>query len=141
MKIAAAQICCVLGDVAANVRKMRDFAAGAKRSGAELIVFPEASDTGYSMSIIQQHASAWKEGAVSELQEIAKESCIAIIAGVSEREGDSIYNSQAFIDATGAIAARYRKTHLFASEPGDESKCYTPGNTLTSYKIDNLISA
>lgn len=49
MKVAIAQIACALGDVAANLAKMRDFCARAKASGAELIVFPEMSDTGYAM--------------------------------------------------------------------------------------------
>ena len=35
MKIAAAQIACVLGDIDANVRKMRDFSSRAKEAGAE----------------------------------------------------------------------------------------------------------
>ncbi|MGZ5020500.1 MAG: nitrilase-related carbon-nitrogen hydrolase, partial [Chthoniobacterales bacterium] len=48
MKIAAAQIDCTLGDIAANVRKLEEFTARAKRAGAELIVFPEMSDTGYA---------------------------------------------------------------------------------------------
>ena len=32
------------------------------------------SDTGYSMPMIQKHAMRWSEGAVPELQKIAKES-------------------------------------------------------------------
>ncbi len=83
MKIAAAQIACVLGDFNANLRKISDFAALAKKSDAELVVFPEMVDTGYSMPVIQKHARTWSDGAVSELQEIAKEISIAIVAGIS----------------------------------------------------------
>jgi len=57
MKIAVAQISCALGDLEANVRKIRDFSSLAKRKGAELILFPEMVDTGYSMPTIQKHAS------------------------------------------------------------------------------------
>lgn len=127
MKIAAAQIACALGDVAANVAKMHDFCARAKAQGAELIVFPEASDTGYSMPVIRDHAKPWTEGAVPELQKMAKEFSLTIVAGVSERDGDAIYNSQIFIDPVGKIVASYRKTHLFVLPPNDESSCYTPG--------------
>ena len=63
MKIAAAQISCMLGDFSANLRKVRDFAVLAKKSGAELIVFPEMADTGYSMPVIQR-----SEEHTSELQ-------------------------------------------------------------------------
>ena len=71
MKVAAAQIACTPGDIGANCAKIRDFAARARKSGAELIVFPEMSDTGYSMSVIKQHATAWSEGAVPRLEQLA----------------------------------------------------------------------
>ena len=132
MKVAAAQIACALGDIDANVAKMRDFSARAKAEGAELIVFPEASDTGYSMPVIRDHAKPWTEGAVPALQEMAKEFSLTIVAGVSERADEVVYNSQVFIDPTGKIAASYRKTHLFVLPPNDESSCYTPGGKFVS---------
>ncbi len=46
MRIAAVQFACTLGDVPENVNKIRDFCARAKREGVDLIVFPEAADTG-----------------------------------------------------------------------------------------------
>jgi predicted amidohydrolase len=85
MKIAAAQISCALGDFNANLRKIRDFAVLAKKSGAELIIFPEMVDTGYSMPVIQKHAKKWSDGAVPELQRIAKEISIGMVAGMSDR--------------------------------------------------------
>jgi omega-amidase len=133
MKIAAAQIACSLGDVGANVRKMRDFSARAREGGADLVVFPEVADTGYAMPVIQACATPWTEGAVPELQKIAKELSIAIICGVAEREGDSIYNSQVFTDANGKVIGSYRKTHLFTGVPIGEDECFMPGNDLKSF--------
>jgi omega-amidase len=133
VKIAAAQIACALGDVDANVRKMRDFSSRAKEAGADLVVFPEMADTGYVMRVIQKHATAWSEGAVPQLRGIAKTLSIGIISGVSERDGTSIYNSQVAIDATGKIAAKYRKTHLFSPAPIEEHKCFSPGSELVSF--------
>ena len=133
MKIAAAQITCALGDLDANVRKMRDFSSRAKEAGADLVVFPEMADTGYVMPVIQKHATLWSEGAVPQLCEIAKALSIAIISGVSEREGTSIYNSQVSIDASGQIVASYRKTHLFSPAPIEEHKCFSPGSELVSF--------
>jgi omega-amidase len=133
VKIAAAQIACALGDIDANVRKMRDFSSRAKEAGADLVVFPEMADTGYAMPVIQKHATTWSEGAVPQLCEIAKALSIAIISGVSERDGASIYNSQVSIDATGEIVAKYRKAHLFSPPPIEEHKCFSPGNELVSF--------
>jgi omega-amidase len=138
MKIAVAQISCVLGDLTANLRKIRDFSSRAKDAGAGLIVFPEMVDTGYSMPVIQTHATLWTEGAVPELQKIAKTFSLAIVSGVSERDGPSIYNSQVFIDANGAIAAKYRKTHLFTAAPIEEDKCFSPGHEFTSFAVAGL---
>jgi len=98
MKVAVAQISCSLGDPEMNLSKVRDFSQRAKEAGAELVVFPEMTDTGYSMPVIQKHANHWKTGFVAGLQEIANELSIAIVSGVSERDGDSIYNSQVLID-------------------------------------------
>ena len=109
MKIAAAQISCVPGDRQANLGKVRDFSVRAKKSGVELIVFPEMIDTGYSMPTIQKHAAAWKEGAVPELQKMAKELSLGIVCGVSDREREFIYNAQVLVGGTGEILAKYRK--------------------------------
>ncbi len=138
MKIAVAQISCSLGDPEANLSKVHDFSRRAKEAGAELIVFPEMTDTGYSMPVIQKHADHWKTGFVASLQEIAKQLSIAIVSGVSEREGSSIYNSQVLVDAKGNIAAKYRKTHLYAVAPVEEQTCFAPGNEFTTFSLGGL---
>jgi len=135
MKIAAAQISCALGDFNANLSKVRDFAVLAKKSGNQLIVFPEMIDTGYSMPVIQKHAKKWSEGAVPELQKIAKEISIGIVAGISDRDGDAIFNAQVFLNAQGEIVAKYRKTHLVTAAPLDERVCLSPGNEFVSCKL------
>ena len=73
MKVAVAQISCFLGDPETNLSKVREFSQRAKEVGAELVVFPEMTDTGYSMPVIQKHANHWKTGFVASLQEIAQQ--------------------------------------------------------------------
>ena len=138
MRIAAAQIDCVLGDIDANVRKMREFAARAKKAGAELIVFPEMADTGYAMPVIREQATFWDQGAVPRLQEIARALGIGIISGLSERDGESIYNSQVSINPDGEIVAKYRKTHLFSPPPIEEHKCFAAGDKLVTFAAGGL---
>src|SRR5215831_10257322 len=91
MKIAVAQMSCSLGDPETNLSKVRDFSQRAREAGAELVVFPEMTDTGYSMPVIQKHANYWKAGFVASLREIAGQVSMAIVSGVSERDGSSIY--------------------------------------------------
>jgi len=138
MKIAVAQISCLLGNPEANLLKVRDFSRRGKEVGAELIVFPEMTDTGYSLPVIRTHANHWNIGFVPGLQEIAKEFSIAIVSGVSERAGASIYNSQGFIDSHGDIPAKYRKTHLYAVAPVEEQTCFTPGNCFATFELSGL---
>jgi predicted amidohydrolase len=139
MKVAVAQISCSLGDPNANLLKVRDFTRRAKdEAGAELIVFPEMTDTGYSMPVIRANANHWKSGFVPGLQEIARKLSIAIVAGVSERDSSSIYNSQVLIDEEGNIAAKYRKTHLYAVAPVEEQTCFAPGNSFASFELGGL---
>jgi omega-amidase len=139
MKIAAAQISCSLGDPAANLSKVRDFSRRAKDvGGAELIVFPEMTDTGYSMPVIREHASDWANGFVPGVQEIAKRISIAIVSGVSERDGSSIYNSQVFVDSYGNIAGKYRKAHLYAVAPVEEQTCFAPGDCFATFSLGGM---
>ncbi len=138
MKIAAAQISCKLGDLNANLGKIRDFVSRARDAGVELVVFPEMVDTGYSMPVIQACATPWTKGAVPELQQVAKAFSISIVCGVSERDNSLIYNSQVCIDANGRMVAKYRKIHLFAAAPIEEDKCFSPGNQLTLFAVAEL---
>jgi predicted amidohydrolase len=138
MNVAVAQIACALGDIEANVSKIRDFASRAKDRGSELIVFPEMTDTGYSMPVIQKQATTWDKGAVPELAKIAKEFSIAIVSGVSERTDNAIYNSQVMLDKGGGIVAAYRKTHLFAVVPIEEQKCFSPGKDLSDLEYGDF---
>ncbi len=136
VKIAAAQIACSPGDLSANLRTLREFAERAKAASAELVVFPEMVDTGYVMNVIRKQATPWSEGAVPELQKIARTLSMAIVSGVSEREGAHIYNSQVVIGSSGTIVAKYRKTHLFA--PIEEDKCCAPGHELVSVALGSF---
>jgi omega-amidase len=138
MKIAVAQISCSLGDPDANLLKVRDFCARAKETDADLIVFPEMIDTGYSMPVIRAHANHWTGGFVAGLQETARQLSIAIVSGVSERDGASIYNSQVFVDQQGKIIAKYRKTHLYAVAPVEEQTCFAAGDRFASFAFGNL---
>lgn len=135
MKIAVAQISCFLGDIEANLRTIRRFAEQAAKSGAEMIVFPEMVDTGYSMATIREHAAPWTEGALPRLRDMARSLPLRIVCGLSERDGKAIYNSQVVVDRDGEVIAKYRKTHLFNAPPIAENLCFTPGHSLVDFQL------
>ena len=44
-----------------------------------------------------------------------------------------------FVDSQGNIAAKYRKTHLYAVAPVEEQTCFAPGNTFASFALGDLL--
>src|SRR5438132_12720232 len=90
------------------------------------------------MPVIRARSNHWKSGFVPGLQEIAGKLSIAIVSGVSERDGSLIYNSQVLIDSRGNIPAKYRKTHLYAVAPVEEQTCFAPGDSFTSFELGGL---
>lgn len=138
MKIGCAQIDCVVGDVAGNVRKLRDFAMRARDAGCELVVFPEMADTTCDMSAAMQHGASWDGGAFVQLQSIARETSLCIVCGLSERDGARLFNAVAIVGPDGELLARYRKTHLITTEPFSEDRVFTAGESLTMFSFGGI---
>src|SRR5438132_7359638 len=90
------------------------------------------------MPVIRARSNHWKSGFVPGLQEIAGKLSIAIVSGVSERDGSLIYNSQVLIDSRGNIPSKYRKTHLYAVAPVEEQTCFAPGDSFASFELGEL---
>lgn len=60
-----------------------------------------------------------------QLGEAARRNRIWVVAGLTEREGDVIYNTAVLLDRQGQLAGKYRKVHL----PREEwKKGITPGH-------------
>lgn len=90
------------------------------------------------MSIIRERASSWDEAPFQSIQKIAAENGIHVIAGISEREGGSIFNSIAAFNPTGELLGKYRKAHLAAYPPLDEDSCISPGNSMEIIEIGDM---
>lgn len=136
MKIALAQMRCVVGDVAANCARYRAYAEQAAERGCQALLFPEMSDTGYEPAAIRAHAGAWSDGlAMRTLRECAVRHGLYILAGLSEREGEAIYNALAVLSPEGALVGRYRKTHLVPLAPCYEDQLFVPGASFARLPI------
>ena len=138
MKIAIAQIDCALGDVASNCSKIPVYAKRAKEQGGDVIVFPEMMDTGYEMTMIQQVASSWTDQPFAVAKDAARDCGMYLICGLSEREGENIYNSIAVFDPAGSLIGSYRKTHLFSVEPVNEDRYLAAGDSLEIVDIGGM---
>jgi omega-amidase len=139
MRTAAAQISVEPGNVRENTEKMLSFVEQAAKIGADVVVFPEMSDTGYDMPMIVNRAQTWETGTAPALQEAARRNGLNIVAGVSERTTDGIFNSIIIIDRKGVITERYRKTHLITAEPILEQKFLKAGSRLVTAEVDGVL--
>lgn len=138
MKIALAQMDCKLGDVAANLDKMDQLARAARATGADAIVFPEMSDTGYEMQTILRTASPADGVPRQRLAALARELQMWIIAGISLREGSSVFNTAVVFDRTGKAVAEYRKIHLFSGADVCEQEHLSAGQGVALFDFEGL---
>lgn len=133
MRVALAQIGCVVGDVAANVATMVDAVRDAAGQGCDAVWFPELADTGYALSVMRGVAGPWPGLAYSALSSAARQHRLAVGAGLSERVGDVLFNSLVVFNAEGERVGHYRKAHLFAAGAVNEAGCFEAGDSDCAY--------
>jgi omega-amidase len=136
MRIAVAQLRCIPGNIEANCNTIIDLIVQAANKQCKWIVLPEMSDTGYDLALVQHCAGQWPGKAFDAVRNSAEQNHIAVICGLSEREGKNIFNSMAVFGPTGILLNRYRKTHLFSANTIPERNIFTPGDRLTTCIID-----
>lgn len=119
--IAAAQSASVPGDLQANVANHHRIALLAAERGANLIVFPELSLSGYEPELAQSIAIEEHDPVLGPLRQLCKERLIVIIAGAPIRS----HADKPYIGAVifGAVPTIYRKRHVTPSE----SRYFTAG--------------
>lgn len=137
MKIALVQMECKVGEIEANVAAMVREIDAAAEQGADLVIFPEMSDTGYDMAAIGRCAQPADGLPRRLLSEAARRRGIHVIAGLSLHEPDGrIFNTAVAFDRSGAVAGEYRKIHLFSGEPIREQVFLQRGSQRTLVTID-----
>jgi len=109
MLIAIAQIRPALGKLTANIEKHIAFIERAREGGAELIVFPELSLTGYIVRDMNfELAMRSNDSRLDLIREQSRDITI-ILGGIEESEEFGVYNS-AFVFDDGKVAT-YRKMY------------------------------
>jgi predicted amidohydrolase len=126
MRVALCQIP-VSPDPGVNIGRVREALASAARQGADLAVFPEATQARFG-SDLRSVAEAVDGPFGMKLAEAARGERIALVAGVFEPAPDGrVYNTAVGYDAAGLLVAAYRKIHLFDSLGQTESELVAPG--------------
>jgi deaminated glutathione amidase len=124
-------------DKAANLEKAERFVAKAAATGADVVLLPEKWNTIGDAEALHGAAEPLEGGeSVEAMSAWARELGITLIGGsiTERRDGrEKLSNTSIVFDSDGAIAAVYRKIHMFdvevgghvyresdAEEPGDE---------------------
>jgi predicted amidohydrolase len=134
MKAALAQIAPALGNVDRNLKLHLDEARRAARAGADLVVFPELSLTGYLLQDLT--AECAQDPADSEpLRRLAAAShdC-GIIAGFVERTPGLLHHNAAGCWLSGSMAHLHRKVYLPTYGMFDEGRYFAAGEVFRTFQ-------
>jgi NAD+ synthase/NAD+ synthase (glutamine-hydrolysing) len=122
-RIAIAQFNPVVGDLAGNARRIAAYAEQARAAGADALLTPELSLSGYPPEDLLLRPDFYRACA-RELQALAALSGdLPLIVGHPEAVGDKRYNAASVL-AQGRIVATYRKRRLPNYEVFDEKRYF-----------------
>ncbi|MGW0503451.1 nitrilase family protein [Micromonospora sp. NPDC003241] len=117
--LAGVQMAPVFGDVAANIAGTSAWIRAAADRGARLVVLPEAASAGYvfaDRAEAARYAQPVPDGpTVTAWARLAAELDVWIVGGVTERDGDAVFNSAVLLGPTGHLGT-FRKAHLWNDE-------------------------
>ncbi len=130
---ALAQINPLVGDIPGNTRRIMQAAerAGAEH-GAQLIVFPELTLTGYPPEdlLLRPSLATRIDRALDDLCDFTRRvPNQALVIGYPKRDKDGLRNVAGII-AEGQIIAEYAKQHLPNYQVFDEKRYFTEGDRL-----------
>jgi len=123
-RAAAVQFRVDVGDVASNRERAMGWIADAANRGARLCVLPEMWSTGFAEKELVP-LSRTTPGILRELRALAARLGVVIAGSLPERSGGGVFNTLYVVNATGAVAGKYRKAHLFT--PSGEDRWFRRG--------------
>ena len=111
----------------ANLRGAEEAIRDLASQGADLVLLPEAMNLGWTHPSCHTDAEPIPSGVTCQLlQQLAIELGIHLVAGIIERDRETIYNSAVLVDPKGEFILRHRKIN----ELDIALDCYTPGSSL-----------
>ena len=132
-KAALSQIDCKVGDLKTNLQHHLDVVEKAKQQGAQLVVFPELSLTGYTLRDLAWDLALdpFKDGQLKALKEASKE--ISIVLGLVESASDhGIYNSAVFLE-DGVVRHIHRKIYPPTYGMFEEGRYFSRGDHVAAF--------
>ena len=134
MKIALCQFEIVFEKKEENTRRAIDFMEQARSAGADLVLFPEMSLTGFSMNIT--FTGEKDRESVQVMSEATKRIGIAVGFGWTALTGTRGENHYTVINAQGEILSDYVKMHPFSYS--GEDRYFEKGNAPAHFTLDGI---
>jgi predicted amidohydrolase len=138
-RVALAQISCKRGDKTANLKKIEKTATNAKKQGADLVIFPELSVTGYTMrDQLYELAETIPGPSTNIITNVARKAGIHIVSGIpelSEKTQATIYNTAVLTGPHGLIG-KYRKMYLPTHSVFEEKRYFRSGYEAVALDTD-----
>jgi predicted amidohydrolase len=114
-------------DREANLQRAETRLAEAREQGADLAVLPEALDLGWTHPAARSRAEEIPGGtSCRRLAAAARQHRLFVVAGLTERCGERVFNTAVLIDPAGTVILHHRK--LNELEIGHD--CYDQGDRL-----------
>ncbi len=132
LKVAIAQVAPKLGDLEANLHMILEHIDRAAGQGAELIVFPELSLTGYFLrDMVPEVAQRLDSPLIRRVAEAAQSR--ALVLGLVEHSArDRFYNSAVYIEG-GEVCFVHRKVYLPTYGMFDEQRYFAAGDRIRAF--------
>ncbi|HUX23250.1 MAG TPA: NAD+ synthase [Burkholderiales bacterium] len=137
VKIAVAQINCLLGDLAGNAAKILDCAARAKAAGAHILLAPELSICGYPPEDLLLRDGFFRDCAAAVDKLALAVQGITVVVGHPQLTGGRRYNAASVL-REGKVRATYRKRNLPNYTVFDEERYFEPGGEPVVFELNGV---
>jgi len=137
MKLAIAQINCLLGDLAGNAAKILQQAEQARQQGAQLLLTPELSLSGYPPEDLLLRDGFYHACAEALAGLAGKISGIAVVVGHPHEQDGRRYNAASLL-RDGRVAATYLKHKLPNYAVFDEKRYFDHGSEPCVFEMAGM---
>ncbi|MFH2011951.1 MAG: nitrilase-related carbon-nitrogen hydrolase [Pseudomonadota bacterium] len=136
VRVAAVMMCSVVGKTSDNLLRIESFAKEAADKEVDVVCFPEASITGYSVKdTVSSYAEPIPGPSSDALVSISKSTGLTILSGLIEKgDGDNLFISH-IVTSPHGLDSVYRKLHLAPNE----GEIYKHGNDFPTYQHSKMI--
>jgi NAD+ synthase (glutamine-hydrolysing) len=140
VRLVAAQLNLVVGDLDANVERIVAAMKAAEAEDADLIAFPELAITGYPPEDLVLRPAFVDDNLEALRAVVSRSGRVAAVVGFVDRRDDGGLCNSVAVCANGRLFGTYHKRRLPNSEVFDEQRYFVPGTEpLQLYEVAGAV--